>query len=618
MVSRLTLAILLVHGSWALGAPLTLPPSPAESKCQGTAQPEAIFAEQLLRVCDQVERDYIREVDYKHLLLTAMTGLYQTARLPVPERLGADLDRALAPRTVIVMAKKGRGLLELGQEGGFGIETEEHRGGAAVTVRTVVPDSPAQRTGLRHGDRITHLDGQPVRQLLDKQVFLKLNPMLGSDCVVRTLTSLPALEVTFHREQELFDLLCRLRQEAGNPETLGGRPALVVCCQALAKALDPHTAVVTAEERRKTVGLGEEGFGVGLETEEHRGGAVLVVKTVYPGSPAQQANLRPGDRITHLDGRPVRLMLEEQVCLKLNPQVNSTDTLVGLPAPLPAVEVTFHRPGVERKTIVSLLPQRYQVEHVLGAQRQDNQGWSYWLDAREKLAHVRLGALGQGCSRQLREVLTRLEEEGARGLVLDLRWCPGGYMDEAVEVARLFLKEGMIARIKRRTGKERERLYACLQPGPFLETPLVILVNAETSGGGELISAALQDHKRAVVCGQRTVGKGNAQDQVILEVGHLGMMLTTSHFLRPSGKNLHRFPDSKDSDDWGVRPEQELECPVSADFSKALRRSWLLHSLRPGGSTERLPLDDPTADPQREAALAALRELAQPRRVGAR
>ncbi len=256
-----------------------------------------------------------------------------------------------------------------------------------------------------------------------------------------------------------------------------------------------------------------------------------------------------------------------------------------------------------------MLPQRYQVEHVLGASRQEDQSWSYWVDAEHKLAHVRLGPLGQGCAQQLQEILVRLREEGVRGLILDLRWCPGGYLDQAVEVAGLFLKNGEIARVKRRAGPVRERSYTCQQEGVFVETPLVVLVNAETSGGAELIAAALQDHQRAVVCGQRTVGKGSVQDQVHLEVGRLGMMLTSGSFVRPSGKNLHRFPDSKESDDWGVRPEPDQEWPVSSDFSKALRQWWLLYSLRPGGSTERLPLDDPSADPQREFALTTLRSL---------
>src|SRR5262249_21973686 len=119
-------------------------------------------------------------------------------------------------------------------------------------------------------------------------------------------------------------------------------------------------------------------------------------------------------------------------------------------------------------------------------------------------------------------------------------------------------------------------------------------------------AAALQDHKRAVIAGQRTLGKGSIQNQQALPIPNLGLKLTTGTFIRASGKNLHRFPDSKPGDDWGVRPEPKFEFRVSADVSRQLREWWLLQSLRPGSRNEALPLDDPSADPQRRAALQAL------------
>jgi carboxyl-terminal processing protease len=470
-------------------------------------RPEAIFAQQLLGVCNQVATLYVRPIDRNQLLCSAMAGLYEAARLPVPERLSFE-----------VISTRG--------------------------------------------------------------------------------------------EQELFDLLRHCREEIGNPDSLSGRQALVVCCQALAKTLDSYSGVVTAEEQRKTLGLEQEGVGVGLELAEHLGGAEVLVKMVHPGSPAQQAGLRPDDRIIQVAGRPVSKITEEQLFQRLNPPTSSEILEAPLP-PIRPVEITFRRPGRNQTTTLTLMPQRYRVEHIQGVQRQDDQSWSYWLDARHKLAHIRLVALGAGCSQQLEEVLANLHEEEVRGVMLDLRWCPGGYLNEAIDVARLFLKDGEIARVRMRT--QKEQVYACQQEGPFVDTPLVVLVNGETMGGAELIAAALQDHKRAVVCGQRSLGKGSVQTPVHLGVGQVGMKLTSGTFIRPSGKNLHRFAESKDRDDWGVLPERELELPVSADFSKALRQAWLLYSLRPTNSMERLLLDDPTTDPQREAALAALRELINPR-----
>src|SRR5262249_42546930 len=120
--------------------------------------------------------------------------------------------------------------------------------------------------------------------------------------------------------------------------------------------------------------------------------------------------------------------------------------------------------------------------------------------------------------------------------------------------------------------------------------------------------AALQDNNRAVVAGQRTLGKASVQSMMALPAGGMGFKLTTGTFQRPNGKNLHRFPDSKPSDDWGVIPDSKYEFRVSADLSRKLQEWWLLQTLRPGSSNEALPLDDPVADPQQQAALKMLRE----------
>ncbi len=549
MASRLLLAMLLLHTPWVLGAPLPVP-VPAESGPPDPSQPEMVFASQLLRVAREVSMRYVRPIDHRELICTAMTGLYEAARLPLPPRLREDV---------------------------FGTRLQ------ALTVTLAV----SQSAGVPYPWQAAFL----------------------------TESSLQAAQ----HEQNLIELLCRLRAQIGNPETLQGRQALVVCCQAMTKVLDPHSTVVTAESQRTAPGLDQDGTGVGLELAPHQGGKFLRILSVYPGSPAQQAGLRPDDRITHLNGKPVSRLSEETVSGMLSPP----------PCP---VRVTYLsggrgscRAGRETQgsagaspSRVSLTPQRYEVEYVLGVQREEDQTWNYWVDPTGKLAHVRLTNFGRGSAQQLGEVLERLQEEGVRGLILDLRWCPGGYLVEAVDVAKLFLPEGnlVIAQVQGRNSRKNQPPEMTVEPGPFSRTPLVVLVNGETVGGAELIAAALQDHKRGVICGQRTVGKGSVQEQVGINP-MMGMKLTAGIFLRPSGKGLQRFPQSKDSDDWGVCPERELELPVSADFSKALRCWWLLQSLRPAGSNERLPLDDPSWDPQREVALQALRELVQVKTVRA-
>jgi carboxyl-terminal processing protease len=272
------------------------------------------------------------------------------------------------------------------------------------------------------------------------------------------------------------------------------------------------------------------------------------------------------------------------------------------------LELTLERPGRKGNRQVELVPQAFTPETVLGSRRETDESWDYYIDKNQKIGYVRVGALDHGTGVELERVVDGLNKDGLRGLILDLRWSPGGYLNEAVLVARAFLKRGTIAKIKTRNPKSDQEYQAQDAEG-LTDFPLVVLVNAETMGGAELVAAALQDNKRARVAGQRTFGKASIQTSYPLAINNSGLKLTTGTFLRPSGKALHRFPDSRPADDWGVRPEPGLDVRLSPELSRQLRDWWLWQSLRPGTSDEALPLDDPANDPQRQAALEAVLEM---------
>jgi carboxyl-terminal processing protease len=265
------------------------------------------------------------------------------------------------------------------------------------------------------------------------------------------------------------------------------------------------------------------------------------------------------------------------------------------------VTLSYRRPGGSADRTATALREKYRPETVLGVSRHENNGWSYIADADRRIAHVRISALSRGTGDDLRAVIEGLLARDIRGMVLDLRWCPGGYLNEAIDVAGLFLGDELIATVKGR-GRE-DSVY---RGGSKVATrlPLVVLVNAETMGGAELVVAALQDHGRAKVVGQRTHGKASVQTPLPTGIEGVGFKLTTGTFVRPSGKNLHRFTESRPSDDWGVRPD--VDCRVSPALSARLKADWVLWSLRPAESLERLALDDPTADAQRRAAFQLL------------
>jgi len=396
----------------------------------------------------------------------------------------------------------------------------------------------------------------------------------------------------------VIELLVRVREQLGEAENLRAGNGMRVAVQAMCRALDPYCAVITSDDLRRgqgedlNVGLGFTWEVLGSPTDPVR------VKTVVLGGPAQRAGLRPGDHIVEV--RPANV---EVAFADLDKALSASDQFT----------VKFRRSGDGEEKVASLAKERYRPETVLGVRRLSGGDWDYWLDADRKIAQIRIAALDHGVAEDLFLVLSRLKEAGLRGVVLDLRWSPGGFLNQAIWVSRLFLPEGVIvARTRSRndmTGQWEEQDFPCPQAGPFQDLPLVVLVNGETSGGAELIAAALQDHKRALVVGQRTFGKGSIQTQKPLPAANAGLKVTSGNFLRPSGKALHRFPDSKPEDDWGVRPQAEHETPVSKDLSLQLRDWWLQLSLRPGGSDELLTLDDPDNDPQRSAAVRVLTPL---------
>jgi carboxyl-terminal processing protease len=371
----------------------------------------------------------------------------------------------------------------------------------------------------------------------------------------------------------------------------------------MCRGLDRYSTVVRGEELRKGSGV-DQRTGIGLELADNLGAGPLVVKTVFPGGPAQLAGLRPGDEITHLDGKPVRGKTSAEAAFLCDygvPEAGAEQ------AAGTEIELTVLRPGTREPRRAVLERQEWRQETVLGVARRRDNSWDYMVDRERGLAQLRLAALGNGTALQLRQTVTALQGEGLRGLILDLRWCPGGYLREAVNVASLFLGDGNVTTVRSRGGKDTD--YPSTAENKFLDFPVVVLVNGETSGGAELIAAALQDHKRAAIVGQRTLGKASIQTMVALGVPNAGLKLTSGVFLRPSGKNLNRGPDSKPGDDWGVRPDPRLEVRVSPELGRQLRDWWAEQTLRPGGATEALPLDDPGADPQRVAAVEALRGL---------
>lgn len=346
--------------------------------------------------------------------------------------------------------------------------------------------------------------------------------------------------------------------------------------------------------------------------ESLRSPAVLPwrITRVIPGSPAQRAGLKPGDVLTHFNGREVTPENASKLFTELAFPFIPFDPNTGR---MGAVKRTFTvRRGTADPFPVALTSDQYAPESIHGVIRVDGDRWDAMLDREYKIGYARVGPVEDGCQLKLEAIMEDLTSRGARAMILDLRWCPGGYITPAAHIAGMFLKEdAVITRINFRNPGEAQTPPVMPNPygrGKYTEIPLLVLVGGETLGGGELIAAALQDPGRCKVMGQRTFGRATIQNTIDAGFGGVQFKFSTGTSLRPNGKARQRLATSLPTDDWGVRPDPGLEVPVTADLMAELRRAAELHALRPAESRDALPFDDPHRDPYRAAALNHLRK----------
>jgi len=290
------------------------------------------------------------------------------------------------------------------------------------------------------------------------------------------------------------------------------------------QSLDPYSAYMNPKffKEMQTETSGEFG-GLGIEVSMESG----VVKVIAPidDTPAAKAGVKAGDYIVRINGEQVQgKTLLEAVNLMRGP--------VGTP-----IEITIRRKGLKKAKIIKIIREIIEIKSVVSKFIDDNIGY------------LRLRAFNENSSDQLKKEISKLRKNTKlTGYILDLRNNPGGLLTQAIKISDFFLEDGEIVSTRGRKSRDNRKFFA--KKGDRIKgKPLIVLINNGSASASEIVAGALQDHKRAVLLGETTYGKGSVQSIIPLK-NRGAIRLTISKYYLPSGKSISEV---------GVTPDIMIE-----------------------------------------------------------
>jgi carboxyl-terminal processing protease len=315
-----------------------------------------------------------------------------------------------------------------------------------------------------------------------------------------------------YRQLNLFGEVFE-RVRADYVEEVSDEQLVEAAINGMLTSLDPHSSYLNQKNfsDMKVQTRGEFG-GLGIEVTMENG----LVKVVSPidETPAAKAGLKPGDLITHLDGEQVMGLSLPEAVERMRGPVNSE------------IRLSVRREGREPFD-VTLTRAVIKIQSVRSRLEGDNIGY------------IRITSFNEQTSSGLQNAIKQTKQQAGNkllGYVLDLRNNPGGLLDQAVAVADEFLDKGEIVSTRGRRNEEGSRYNA--KPGDSAQgLPIVVLINGGSASASEIVAGALQDHRRALLLGTKSFGKGSVQTIIPLP-GHGAMRLTTARYYTPSGRSI--------------------------------------------------------------------------------
>jgi carboxyl-terminal processing protease len=333
-------------------------------------------------------------------------------------------------------------------------------------------------------------------------------------------------------------------------------------------SLDPHSSYLDARGFRALMTTTDGNYGgLGL-TVTMEDSAVKVIAATR-GTPADRAGIKAGDFITHIDGHLFYGgTLDEAV-----------DRMRGNPGT--SVRLTIVRPGRERPFDVTVTRAIIDIPAVRS-------------EVRDNVGIITVNTFSRVTTDGVARAITDIERQlghAPAGYVLDLRSNPGGLLDQAVGLSDLFLERGEIVSQRGRRRTDIERYYA--RPGDATHgAPVIVLVDAGTASASEIVAGALQDHRRAIVMGERSFGKGSVQTLLPLGDGSTALRLTTARYYTPSGRSVQ---------EGGIAPDvvvPQLTDPDLRSRNRVRESDLRRHLVNEAGVRDELIQDDGRPDPR--------------------
>ncbi len=308
--------------------------------------------------------------------------------------------------------------------------------------------------------------------------------------------------------------------------------------------LDPFSMYIPPAKQQEFDRMLDGSFeGVGVQLNQDPNSKEIEIITPIEGSPAFKAGVFAGDIILKVNGENVVGLSINDVTKKIKGKVNSQVTLRVRHTTGEEVDLTMNREEIVVPT-------------VKGFKRKLNTDWDWYVSNDPKIGYIRITQFTPDTAERVKDALSGkgpwkgMLADGMKGLILDLRFNPGGRLDQAVQLVDLFIEKGVIVSTK---GRNRpENIITATAAGTLPNFPMIVLVNEHSASASEIVAGSLMDNQRALVLGERSYGKGSVQELINLDGNNGELKLTVAYYYLPSGRLVHR---KKDATDWGVQPQ---------------------------------------------------------------